>query len=52
MSTPILFVPLVVAVVLIVYGRVNRRRRYGNWIAVGGYAVLAVTIVVALVLRV
>ena len=48
MRNPVLILPLVVAVILIVYGRVNRRSRWGNWIAVAGYAVLALTIVVAL----
>ena len=48
MRNPILVLPLVVAVVLIVYGRVNRRSRRGNWIAVAGYTVLALTIVFAL----
>jgi hypothetical protein len=51
LSDPILVLPVVVAAILIVYGRVNRRRRWGNWIAVAGYAVLAVTAVVALVVR-
>lgn len=51
MSIPILSLPLLVAVVLIVYGRVNRRSRWGNWIAVAGYAVLAVTIVAGLLTR-
>ena len=48
MRNPILLLPLVVAVILIVYGRVTRRSRWGNWIAVAGYSVLAITIVVAL----
>ncbi len=51
MTTQMLFAPLVVAVILIVYGRVNRRSRWGNWIAVAGYAVLAVTIVFGLATR-
>ncbi len=51
MHTPVLILPVLVAVVLIVYGRVNQRRRWGNWIAVAGYALLAVTIVVALATR-
>ncbi len=51
MRSPVLVLPVVVAAVLIVYGRVNRRRRWGNWIAVTGYAVLAATAVLALVVR-
>ena len=51
MSSPVLVLPVVVAAILIVYGRVNHRRRWGNWIAVAGYAVLAVTAVIALVTR-
>ena len=38
MASPILILPLVVAVILIVYGRVNHRSRWGNWIAVAGHA--------------
>ncbi len=51
MSSPILFLPLLVAIVLIVYGRVSHRRRWGDRIAIAGYAVLTVTIAVALVTR-
>jgi hypothetical protein len=51
MPNPAFSAPLLVAVVLIVYGRVNRRTRWGNWIAVAGYALLAVTAVFALVAR-
>jgi hypothetical protein len=51
MHTPILILPVLVAVVLIVYGRVNRRSRWGNWIAVAGYSLLAVTAVIALLAR-
>jgi hypothetical protein len=51
LSSPILILPVVVAAILIVYGRVNHRERWGNWIAVAGYAVLAVTAVIALVAR-
>ncbi len=51
MPTQYLIVPLVVAVILIVYGRLNHRRRYGNWIALAGYTVLAIAIVVALIVR-
>ncbi len=50
-TSPLLLVPLVVAVILIVYGRVNRRSHWGNWIAVAGYAVLAVTIAVGFLTR-
>ena len=50
-TNPILVLPVVVAVVLIVYGRINHRTRWGNWIAVSGYATLAVTAVVALLTR-
>ena len=38
MASPILILPLVVAVILIVYGRVNYRSRWANWIAVAGHA--------------
>ena len=48
MRNPALLLPLAVAVVLIVYGRVTRRSRWGNMIAVAGYSVLALTIVFAL----
>jgi hypothetical protein len=48
LRSPLLFLPLLVAVVLIVVGRVNHRKSWGNWVAVAGYAVLAVTIVVGL----
>ena len=51
MSNPVLILSVVVAAILIVYGRVNHRRRWGNWIAVAGYAVLAVTAVIALAPR-
>lgn len=51
MSSPVLILPVVVAAALIVYGRVNRRRRWGNWIAVAGYALLALTAVFALAVR-
>ncbi len=49
MSDPVLVLPVVVAVILVVSGRVYRRRRWGNPIAVAGYALLAVTAIVALV---
>ncbi len=51
MRDPILALPVIVAVILIVAGRVNRRRPWGNPVAVAGYAVLAVTALFALVLR-
>ena len=51
MRSPLLVLPLLLAVILIVYGRVNHRTRRGTWIAVAGYAVLAVTIVLALLTR-
>ncbi len=41
MAQPVLTALVVVAAVLIVFGRVNRRTRWGNWIAVAGFAVLA-----------
>jgi hypothetical protein len=43
--------PVVAAAILIVSGRVNHHRRWGNGIAVAGYALLAVTIAFALVTR-
>ncbi len=52
LRSPILILPVVVAAILIVYGRVNHRRRWGNWIAFAGYAVLAITAFFALVVRV
>ena len=52
MHSPALILPVAVAVVLIVVGRVNHRRAWGNWVAVAGYAVLAVTAFLALVVRV
>lgn len=51
MSSPILILPVAVAVILIVYGRINHGRRWGNRIAVAGYAVLAVTAVFAVLTR-
>jgi hypothetical protein len=32
---------VVVSAILIVVGRLNRRTRWGNWVAVAGFAVLA-----------
>ncbi len=51
MTVQTLFAPLIVAVILIVYGRVNRRTRWGNWIAIAGYTVLAVTILIGIATR-
>ncbi len=51
MTRSVLIAPLVAAVILIVYGRVNRRQRWGNWIAVAGYTVLAVAIVIGIAAR-
>lgn len=51
MSDPILFAPLAVAVILIVVGRVNHRTGWGNRVAIAGYTVLAVTIVIGVVTR-
>lgn len=50
-TSPVLFLPLAVAIVLIVAGRVNHRRPWGNWVALAGYTVLAVTIAVALLVK-
>ena len=52
MSDPILFAPLAVAVILIVVGRVKHRTGWGNWVAIAGYAVLAVAIVIGITTRV
>jgi len=41
MSQTGLIALVVVAAILIVFGRVNRRTRWGNWVAVAGFAVLA-----------
>ena len=51
MSDPILLLPLAVAIVLIVVGRFNHRRPWGNPVALVGYAVLAVTIVIGILAR-
>ena len=51
MSRPIVILPVVIAAILIVYGRVNHRQRWGNAIAFAGYAVLAITAVITLVMR-
>jgi hypothetical protein len=41
MSQPILIALVVVAASLIVLGRLNHRARWGNWLAVAGFALLA-----------
>ena len=41
MSQPVLIALVIVAAVLIVFGRLNHRTRWGNWVAVAGFAVLA-----------
>ncbi len=51
MASSLFTLPLAAAVILIVYGRVRRRTRWGNWIAIAGYAVLAVTIAAAFLTR-
>jgi hypothetical protein len=48
---PILIVPVAVAIVLIVSGRVYRRRPWGNRVAIVGYVLLAITAVLALATR-
>jgi hypothetical protein len=39
----------VVSAILIVFGRVNKDRWWGNWVAVAGFAVLVVAALVFLV---
>ena len=41
MPQPILIALVAVSAILIVAGRLNRRARWGNWVAVAGFAVLA-----------
>jgi cytochrome c biogenesis protein CcdA len=48
MFRPIAIMLVVVSAILIVYGRVNRRSRWGDWIAVAGFAVLVLAGVLAL----
>ena len=49
MRSPLL-IPLVsVAAILIVVGRVNRRKPWGNRVAIAGYGLLAVAAVLAFV---
>lgn len=51
LHSPVLAVLVAVAAVLIVSGRLNRRGRWGNWVAVAGYGLLLVAAVVALAIR-
>ncbi len=37
----------IVSAMLIVVGRVNRRRPWGNWVAIAGYGVLVLAGIVA-----
>jgi hypothetical protein len=46
MSQALLIGLVVVAASLIVSGRVNHRTRWGNWVALGGFAVLALAALV------
>jgi len=46
----VFILPVGISAILIIYGRFYHRSRWGSWIAVAGYALLAVTAVVALVL--
>ena len=48
MSHPLAALLAVVSAILIVVGRVNHNRRWGNWIAVAGYVVLVVAALVFL----
>ncbi len=41
MSQTVLIALVVVAAILVVSGRVNHTTRWGNWVAVAGFAVLA-----------
>jgi len=40
-SQPLLIALVVVSAILIVFGRINRRTRWGNWVAIAGFAALA-----------
>jgi hypothetical protein len=51
MPTAALVAPLGVAIVLIVVGRLNHGVRWGDRVAIAGYALLALTIVVGLAAR-
>jgi hypothetical protein len=48
MPQPVLIALVVVSAVLIVSGRLNRKTRWGNWVAVVGFAVLALAAVLRL----
>jgi|NGEPerStandDraft_6_1074524.scaffolds.fasta_scaffold180022_3 protein-S-isoprenylcysteine O-methyltransferase Ste14 len=48
MFRPIAIMLVVVSAILIVCGRVNHRSRWGDWIAVAGFAVLVLAGVLAL----
>ena len=50
MSRPVLIVLLTVAVILIVQGRRSHQQRYGNLVAVAGFALLVLTGVLRLLL--
>ncbi len=39
----------IVSAILIVVGRVNRRSRWGNWVAIAGYGLLVLAGIVVLV---
>jgi hypothetical protein len=51
MSRPFATFLAVVSAILIVLGRVNRDLWWGNWIAVGGFAVLVVAGALVLLTR-
>ena len=51
MPRELLLALVVVAAVLIVVGRLNHRTGWGNWVALAGFAVLALDGVLALVTR-
>lgn len=51
LRNPVVILPVVVAAILIVCGRANRRTRWGNLIAIAGYVVLAATAVIVLLSR-
>ena len=51
MASPALIPLVIVAAVLIVVGRVNHRRPWGNRVAVAGYALIALTAAIAFVTR-
>ena len=48
-SHPLATLLAVVSAILIVVGRVNRNKWWGNWVAVAGFAVLVVAALVFLV---